>query len=401
MRFLKFKNAILVSIPAFGIGVFWALSGTIAPWIAYTYTNSATKVLALLALGPFTGIFVQYLAGIISDRTTSKWGRRTPWILVGLIVACISQILWAYAPSYAMLFVLGFITYASVNFFQGPYYTLIYEVIPKEQTGFAVFFSRFIFGIGGIAVSFFAATIWKSGGAIGSTITIALLMAVPVLLILPFTLRENKLIKKRVDSDKLVLKFDLFKHKSAAQLFFAIFFLYLATGPLSAIMTPYFVKYKGYSIETLSAALGVGGTVGLLAGLVASKFVDRFDPKRMLQGILIFDVFVFAFGSSISHSIPAFYAFAIMTGLMGMAYPIVFTLLPRVTPEGRLGEFQGLLNMFLSLGDFIMTIGNGVLIDSGHPDFVLKIEIVFVVIAFLILLPNFGYKFQKTNSLNT
>lgn len=37
-----------------------------------------------------TGIFSQYLAGVISDRTTLAFGRRRPWILIGAIGAAAS-----------------------------------------------------------------------------------------------------------------------------------------------------------------------------------------------------------------------------------------------------------------------------------------------------------------------
>lgn len=98
-------NPFLISIPDFGIGVFWALSGTIAPWIIYQHTNSAGKVGLLLSLGALTGIFVQVISGILSDKTKfGKWGKRTPWILGGMFVAAFSTILWAFASSYWMLF---------------------------------------------------------------------------------------------------------------------------------------------------------------------------------------------------------------------------------------------------------------------------------------------------------
>lgn len=385
-------NTMLIALPSLGIGVYWSLAGTFAPWIIYTTTNSATKVLALVAMGPFTGIFVQYLAGVISDRTNSKWGRRTPWILGGLLVACVSQVAWALAPNYFVLFVVGFITYFAVNFYQGPYYTMVYEVVPSDKIGFATVFARFMAGIGGAGISYFSADIWRYGGTMGACIAVVLLLAIPTLLVIPFGIKENKFSVKKQSTEKIKYKFDLFKHKSATQLFFAVLFLYLATGPISAIMTPYFVKYKGFSEQTLAHALGIGGLTGLITTVVLSKFIDKVNPRKLFQGLLIFDIFVFAFGSMISKSIPAFYMFHMMVGLMGVSYPIMFTLLPRVAPQERLGEFQGFLNMFLSIGDFTMTICNGLLIDAGHPDLVLKVEIIFVVIAFLIMLPNLDKK---------
>ncbi|MEI6056364.1 MAG: MFS transporter [Lentisphaerota bacterium] len=390
---------VLISLPSLGIGVYWSLAGTFAPWLIYNHTESAGKVLLLVAMGPFTGIFVQYLSGIISDRTTSRFGKRTPWILAGLFVACVSQIMWAFAPNYTVLFIVGFITYFAVNFYQGPYYTMIYEVVPKDKIGFVTFFSRFMCSVGGILIAFLSARIWEAGGPMWACIAVAVLLAAPTLIVIPFLVKEKP--NNYTTSEKFVFKFDLFKHKSATQLFVAVLFLYLAMGPVQAIMTPYFVKLKGFDIKTLSNALTIGGIIGVIAVGLLSKVIDRFNPKRFFQGVIIFDVLVFGFGSLIESSVPAFYVYNVLIGIMALSYPIMYTLLPRVAPHERLGEFQGLLNSFLSLGDFTMTVSNGYLISTGHPGVVFKLQILFVIIAFLIMLPNYGTPYHNQPEVAT
>ena len=36
--------------------------------------------------GPLTGLIVQPIIGVMSDRTGSKWGRRTPYFLIGALM---------------------------------------------------------------------------------------------------------------------------------------------------------------------------------------------------------------------------------------------------------------------------------------------------------------------------
>ena len=62
-------NPFLVSVPDIGVGVFWALSGTVAPWIIYNHTQSNFQAMLIMSMGAFTGIFMQILSGILSDRT--------------------------------------------------------------------------------------------------------------------------------------------------------------------------------------------------------------------------------------------------------------------------------------------------------------------------------------------
>ena len=387
----------LIPLPAFGVGVYWALAGTFAPWIAYEHTNSDLQVMMLISMGPFTGIFTQYLAGMISDRTRSKYGRRAPWIFVGVVLACLCQMMWAFAPSFTVLFIIGFFTYFAVNFFQGPYFTMIYEVVPKNKIGFATVMSKFVMGAGGMIISYFSAIIWAKG-VFFSCMMISVFMFVPMLIVFLGIVKEDTTENLKAQSmTPPKLKFDILSHPMALQLFVSVLFLYLAVGPIGAIMTPYFVKHIGFSKEILATALGIGGMVGFITTGVISFFIDKFDPKKLYKGILVFNILVFILGMTIRHSdqVHMFYLFNALIGLMGISYPIVFTLLPHVAPENRLGEFQGLLNMFLSIGDFIMTIGNGVLLETGHFEWVLRLEMILVLVALLIMLPKFKNK-EKT-----
>ena len=52
----------------------------------YSYLGADEASLPLLALaGPMTGLIVQPIVGAMSDRTNSRWGRRTPFFLIGAI----------------------------------------------------------------------------------------------------------------------------------------------------------------------------------------------------------------------------------------------------------------------------------------------------------------------------
>ena len=51
--------------------------GNMAPIYSYLGANEASLPILQLA-GPMTGLIVQPIIGAMSDRTNSRWGRRTP-----------------------------------------------------------------------------------------------------------------------------------------------------------------------------------------------------------------------------------------------------------------------------------------------------------------------------------
>jgi solute carrier family 45 protein 1/2/4 len=51
-----------------------------------------SKVSLVWIAGPLSGLIMQPVVGIIADRSTSSWGRRRPFMVVGTLLVCIS--LW-------------------------------------------------------------------------------------------------------------------------------------------------------------------------------------------------------------------------------------------------------------------------------------------------------------------
>lgn len=51
-------------------------------------TKSSTS--AVWIAGPLSGLIVQPVVGVIADESTSRWGRRRPFILVGTVVVALA-----------------------------------------------------------------------------------------------------------------------------------------------------------------------------------------------------------------------------------------------------------------------------------------------------------------------
>ncbi|HJO94556.1 MAG TPA: MFS transporter [Victivallales bacterium] len=381
-------NPFLIAVPDFGIGVFWALCGTIAPWIIYQHTQSAAKVGILISMGALTGCFVQVISGILSDKTKfSKWGKRSPWILLGATVAAVSQIFWAFAPNYAVLFILAFITYFAVNFYQGPYYTMVMEVVDHDQIGFANSLARTTAQIGVTAISFIAAFIWFNGGAFVSCLIIALFIMIPTLCIIPFTLKERP--ENFTTQTSYKISFDFIKFPKVLQLYLAAFFVWAGYGCLVPMLTPYFSHYLHFTKDNIGMAMTLYGFASICYGAIASKLNDKMNKKKVfLCAATVFLAAIFM-GNFITDSTTALYIFISLAGIGFLATQIAtYTLLPEVAPKERLGEFQGLLNMFISLSQVFILIIMGEWIEYGGAKYMYPVATILVFLAIIIMLPN-------------
>lgn len=100
----------------------------------YSYLGADEATLPLLNLaGPITGLLVQPIVGAMSDRTTSRFGRRTPYFLIGAILCSLSLFLMPHSSALWMAASLLWILDAANNITMEPYRAYVSDRLPKDQ----------------------------------------------------------------------------------------------------------------------------------------------------------------------------------------------------------------------------------------------------------------------------
>lgn len=143
-----------------------------------------TKVLLQLGLaqrfvsyawlaGPIAGILVQPTVGVLSDRCTSRFGRRRPFLFVGSAVTVVCLLLFAFARPIGIalgdsppdtvgavssrgLFIAVFSFWSldfAINAAQGPLRTLLSDVVPPQQHKLGNSFFALATGVGNFSGS--------------------------------------------------------------------------------------------------------------------------------------------------------------------------------------------------------------------------------------------------------
>ena len=90
---LNVKKTILVGFAFFVISAFWqAYDKTIPLLMTYKFGMKQTESGIIMALDNVLAVFLLPLFGALSDKTESKYGKRTIFIFIGTICAVISFI---------------------------------------------------------------------------------------------------------------------------------------------------------------------------------------------------------------------------------------------------------------------------------------------------------------------
>lgn len=146
-----------ISIGFLGIQFAWAIqNGQMGPLL--DRLGSDPQMLGLISCaGPVTGVLVQPIVGALSDRCGMKMGRRRPFLLLGAILTVIALIWMPNVTQLWMAAVLLWILDASINITQGPYRSLVPDVVHPTQQATAYSLMSFTIGLGSVAAFVIAA----------------------------------------------------------------------------------------------------------------------------------------------------------------------------------------------------------------------------------------------------
>ena len=109
--------------------------GNMGPIYSYLGADEASLPLLQLA-GPLTGLLVQPIIGAMSDRTASRWGRRTPYFIVGAIMCSLGLFFMPLSSSILMAVSLLWILDAGNNITMEPYRAYVSDRLNPDQRQF-------------------------------------------------------------------------------------------------------------------------------------------------------------------------------------------------------------------------------------------------------------------------
>ena len=130
---------IKITILGFGLSALWGcfhiiilqdiVPALVPEGLKHTYLG------LLISAGAVIGMATQPIAGTISDRSGFSWGRRRPFILLGIILALLFLPGIGFCGSYAVLFIIYCLMQISTNIAQAPFQAFIPDLVPEGKRG--------------------------------------------------------------------------------------------------------------------------------------------------------------------------------------------------------------------------------------------------------------------------
>jgi maltose/moltooligosaccharide transporter len=145
---LSFWQILNMNFGFFGIQYSFGLQQTNMSPI-YSYLGADPDNLPFLWLaGPMTGLIVQPIVGAMSDKTISRWGRRTPYFLIGALFCSICLFAMPFSSALWMAAGLLWILDAANNITMEPYRAFVSDKLPAPQHSIGFLTQSFFTGLG-------------------------------------------------------------------------------------------------------------------------------------------------------------------------------------------------------------------------------------------------------------
>ncbi len=331
---------------------------------------------AAQAGGVLVAVLVQPTLGTISDYTTSRWGRRKPYILVGTTLDLV--LLVAIAASQTFLAVAAFLLLLqlSSNSAQGPFQGYLPDLVPARQVGIAsglVGVMTVLGTLGGILTVTIGHAIFRDY----TVPTIALgVVEFATMAILFARLDEGKAPKQRDGRSWRSIAAeawgtDILRERSFVLLVSSRFFILGGASFLLAFPVRYFERSlaipdadeRGLWITIVTLAVGLATIV---ATLPAARISDRVGRKPVIWAACAVGaagMLVLAAAPIPAVAVPG----AVLVGLgAGTFLSVDWALMTDLIPKASAGRYMGISNVATATNGLVAGAIGGLLVDAFY-----------------------------------
>ena len=357
-----------LSLPTFGLALAMSVLTTYAPVLLGEATESGAAIgLALGAEGLFA-LFLPLAVGSLSDRTSSRFGRRLPYAVFAAPLLVAPLALVPFASSYAATVALVSLFFVGYFVYYPPYQALFAELVPASHHGRAQGAQGVARGLGlgaalvggGLLISVWAPLPFLLGAAAVVLTTAALVR----------TVREPARAAAAETLDRGPGVRALLRERSDLRAFAAANALWeFSFMGMKTFIVLYVVEGLGKSVTTATAVIGVVAASYIAAAAVSGRLADRVGVVRLLR----VSIWVYGAGLLFAAALDSMGPLLVGLPVVALAGAVLMTLpyglLMKLTPAGAEGAVAGLFSFSRAVGVVAAPIVVGVAIDVFEPFF--------------------------------
>lgn len=365
MNKLNYKKTFLLGFGFFAISIMWSVYNSFMPKILSNYIGSTAIIGFIMTIDNYFAIFIQPAVGTISDRINTRFGKRMPFIMVGMPLAFVFIILLANYTGLSTLILFLVLTNLSMSIFRSPVISLMPDITHRSNRSKSNGIINFMGGVGAVIAYFIGSKLWDMNEKYPFYLA-AVLMLISFIVLFIYIKEKRDVI----EYEKNDLKVGLFEGlratgntKNVLSLLLAICSWFIAYQGIETFFTLYGVNYLGLKTSAASFSFTFISLSFLVFAIPAGIVGTKFGKKRTIRfGVigLLFSFLIIAFLKDIWLIRGMFVVAGFFWSMINInSYPFVTDM----APKGQIGVYTGLYYLFSSIAAIVSPPLLGLIID--------------------------------------
>ena len=412
---LDTKRTVLVGFAFLSICAFWQMYDNLVPLIlTNTFHLNETISGAIMAADNVMALFLLPLFGGLSDKCTSRLGRRRPFILFGTLAAiCLMLLLPLFADSYhaapgggkiaLFICVLGLLLVA-MGTYRSPAVALMPDITPKPLRSKANAIINLMGAVGGILYLLITTFLYhvKSETYVSFFPLFAIVAGImaAAMAVVMFFVNEPELVKKQQEYDRKHPEDDLTEHtaqgdtlpadvkKSLTFLLVSISLWFVGYNGVSTWFSVYAENIWGMSLGQANTFLTIATGGAILSYIPIGTVASHIGRRKTIRfgALLLSGSFLAAFllTMALEGFSPVLYVLFLLVGLAWASINVnSLPMVVEMCKGSEVGKFTGLYYTFSMSAQIITPIVAGWLLRNVSYRALFPYAAVFVFASFL------------------
>lgn len=284
---LDIKKTLLLSFGFFASSIAWSVYNSFVPQILEGFIKSTALIGFVMTFDNIFGVILQPLFGKWSDNTRTRFGRRMPYIFVGIPICAAAFTLiprmnniW---PLMAVLIIFTFVMSA----WRSPVVALMPDITPGPFRSQANGIVNLMGGVGSLLAFAGGGFLFKLGGFPLPFLMSAILMLVALAVLALFVREPKEVYEPEKQAEKSRAKLTRDEKKSLLLILCGVFFWFTGYNAVETFFTLYAINVLGMDGGSAAMTLAIFSLSFLAfavpAGFIGAKFGRR---KIILIGLV-------------------------------------------------------------------------------------------------------------------
>ncbi|MGN7358828.1 SLC45 family MFS transporter [Paenibacillus sp. SAF-054] len=287
------KRTWLLGFGFFSISITWALYNAFVPFFLDPYLKSAALIGFMMTIDNYFALFLQPWIGNLSDKTNTRFGKRMPFMMIGMPLAAVFVILIPLHTSLITLVLFMMLMNLSMSVYRSPTVALMPDITPDHQRTKANGIINFMGGFGGI-LAFGAGSILYGANPAFPFVAAAIITLICLFILVRFIKEKRDVIVSLPVEKQPRIKLKGELDRTTVLLLIAIFFWFVSYQGVEAMFTLYGKHHMGLSEKAAGFSLTFFSLFFVLFAIPSGWLGNRYGKRKIIISGVIGLFLVFA-----------------------------------------------------------------------------------------------------------